>query len=92
MKASIARSVLKGGKVGALAGAAGSVLSGAAVVVTAPGWLPFIGGTLLISSAAVATGAAIGGGFGAALGGVSAFLREKQQERRFREEFGDIGR
>ena len=92
MKGPIARSALKGGKIGSLAGAVGSVATGAAVVVSTPAWLPFVGGTMLISTAAVATGAAIGGGCGAALGGVSAFLREKQQTRQFREEFGDIGR
>lgn len=86
----ITRSALQGGKIGGLAGAVGSVVSGAAVVVSTPAWLPFVGGSLLISTAAVLTGAAIGGGCGAAAGAVSGYVRDQQQKRQFREEFGDI--
>ena len=83
--------VVKGGLKGAVRGGAlgglASIASGTAVIVTTPVWLPWIGGSFLVAGATIAAWSAIGSGAGAVTGAACAYLRAKQQERRFRNIF-----
>lgn len=75
---------VRGGAVGGLA----SIVSGAAVIITAPAWLPGIGGSLLVAGATIAAWSAVGSGTGAITGGIWAYLRANQRDRHFRQMFG----
>lgn len=81
---------LSGGIKGAAVGAAASLATGAAVVVTAPAWLPFVGGTALIAAGTVALWSGIGSGLGAIVSGSRAYLKHKQEEAAFREAFPPV--
>ena len=75
---------VRGGAVGGIT----SIASGAAVIVTAPAWLPWIGGSLLVAATTIALWSAIGSGAGAVTGGAWAYFQAKQRERQFEELFG----
>jgi hypothetical protein len=83
--------VLKGGLKGAIRGGAvgglASIVSGAAVIVTTPAWVPWIGGSLVVAATTIAAWSVVGSGAGALTGGTWAYVRTKQQERRFRNIF-----
>jgi hypothetical protein len=78
---------LKGAIRGGAMGAAGSILTGAAVVVSTPAWVPWIGGTMLISGATMATWAMTGAAIGAVTGGAWGFVRARRLEGRFTRTF-----
>jgi hypothetical protein len=80
----ISKGVLKGMTKGGLVGSAASVATGAAVIVTAPAWVPFVGGAMAVSAATVATWAAIGAGVGAVSGGVAEYAKARKRDRDFR--------
>ncbi len=75
------KGALRGGPVTALA----SIVSGAAVVVTAPAWIPIVGGITAISMTAVTAAGVIGAGVGAAAGATAAFFKKRRTEKDFRE-------
>lgn len=85
--AAIATGSLKGLIRGGTGAAALSLLSGAAVVVTAPAWLPFIGGTLMVSGSTVAAWSATGAALGTVSGGTWSYVQERQFLNRFNQTF-----
>jgi len=82
------KGVLKGASKGGAIAAAASIATGAAVIVTAPAWVPIVGGTMVVSAATVATWTVIGTALGATSGGVRAFLKKKKLDDDFEREFG----
>jgi hypothetical protein len=79
----ISKGVMKGMTKGGLVGSAASIASGAAVIVTAPAWVPFVGGAMAVSAATVATWAAIGAGVGALSGGAFEYAKARKRDRDF---------
>ena len=79
----VAQGMLKGGVRGGVAGALLSIVSGAAVIVTIPSWLPFIGGAMAVSAATMATWSAIGGGAGVLIGGGKAYYAKQKSDKQF---------
>ena len=71
-QAQILKGGLKGAVRGGAVGATASIASGAAVVITAPAWLPWIGGSLLVAAGTMAVWSAVGSGAGAVTGGAWA--------------------
>lgn len=80
--------IIKGASRGSIVGVAASITTGAAVAFTAPAWLPFVGGALVISGATVATCAAVGAVAGGATGGGLAFWKIKRTEKKFNDLIG----
>ena len=76
--ANLAKSALRGAKQGGIAGVLLSVVTGTAVVATAPAWLPFVGGCAAVSTATVAAWGGVGAAVGAAAGGVCEAVRQKK--------------
>ena len=83
--AQVIKGSLKGAVRGGAVGATASIASGAAVVITAPAWLPWIGGSLLVAATTMAVWSAVGSGAGALTGGTWAFIRAKQRDQKFRQ-------
>lgn len=81
----ISKGVLKGLTKGGLVGSAASLATGAAVIVTAPAWVPFVGGAMAVSAATMATWAAVGAGVGAVSGGVFEYAKARKRDRVFRD-------
>lgn len=79
----ISKGVLKGLTKGGLVGSAASLATGAAVIVTAPAWIPVVGGAMAVSAATIATWAAIGAGVGAVGGGVFEYSKARKRDREF---------
>lgn len=84
--ARIVRGAIKGARRGGPAGVVLSLVSGAAVVFTLPGWIPFVASAWGISMSVVAAFAAIGAVLGAVLGA----LREKYAIQREDREFNEV--
>ena len=82
----VAQGMLKGGVRGSVAGAVLSIATGAAVIITAPTWLPFIGGAMAVSAATMATWSAIGGAAGVCIGGGKSYYDKHKRDK----EFNDI--
>lgn len=78
---------MKGASKGGMAGVVVAIGTGIAVVATAPAWLPFVGGMAVISTATVATCAAVGAGAGAVVGGTREHFKNKKIEETFDKEF-----
>jgi len=57
------------------------MVTGAAVIITTPVWLPCIGGSLLVAGATLASWTAAGSAVGALTGGTWAYLRNQQRNR-----------
>jgi hypothetical protein len=87
-QAQILKGSLKGAVRGGVVGATASIASGAAVVITAPAWLPWIGGSLLVAAGTMAVWSAVGSSAGAVTGGVWAYIRAKQRDQQFQKMFG----
>ena len=87
-QAQVVKGSLKGAVRGGAVGATASIASGAAVVITAPAWLPWIGGSLLVAAGTMAVWSAVASGAGAVSGGAWAYIRAKQRDREFRQLFG----
>ena len=87
-QAEVLKGVLRGAVRGSAAGALVSIATGAAVTLTAPAWLPFVGGAMLISAPTIARWAATGAVTGAVVGGTRAYIRKKRRDRKFNEIFG----
>ena len=87
-QAQILKGSLKGAVRGGAVGATASIASGAAVLITAPAWLPWIGGSLLVAGGTMAVWSALGSGAGAVTGGTWAYIRAKQRDRQFRQMLG----
>lgn len=85
--AAIAKGSLKGLVRGGTGAAALSLLTGAAVVVTAPAWIPIVGGTLMVSGSTVAAWSATGAALGTVSGGTWSYVRERRFENRFNQTF-----
>ena len=83
---------LKGAGPGGAAGAAASLATGAAVVATAPAWLPILGGAAVVSMATVGTCSVIGMGVGAASGAVAAYLKKRCIDKQFADTFQPPGK
>ena len=79
----VAQGMLKGGVRGSVTGAVLSIVSGAAVIVTAPTWLPFIGGAMAVSAATMATWSAIGGTAGVCIGGGKSYYDKHKRDKLF---------
>lgn len=85
--AQIVRGGLKGAVRGGALGGLASIASGAAVIITTPVWIPWVGGSLLIAGATIAAWSAVGSGAGALTGGAWAYYKARQQEHRFHQIF-----
>ena len=81
--ADISIAALKGFTKGGLVGSAACLATGAAVIVTAPAWVPFVGGAMAVSAATIATWAAIGACAGAVSGGAVEYAKAKKRDRDF---------
>ena len=79
----VAQGMLRGGTRGGVAGALLSIVSGAAVIVTAPAWLPWIGSSLIISAGAMATWSIIGGVAGVCIGGGKSYYDKHKRDKEF---------
>jgi hypothetical protein len=79
--------IIRGCAKGAAAGAAASIASGAAVIATAPAWLPFIGGTALVAGATITLWSALGGGIGSIVSGARAWRACKKEQEAFEQAF-----
>ena len=90
-QARVVAGALKGMAPGGAAGAVASLATGAAVMVTAPAWLPVVGGAAVVSMATVSTCSAIGMGVGAAGGAVAAYLRKRRIDKQFADTFEPSG-
>ena len=87
LHAAVAKGSLKGLIKGGASAAALSLATGAAVVVTAPAWVPVIGGTLMVSGSTVAAWSATGAAMGTVSGGAWSYLRERRFQHRFEQTF-----
>jgi hypothetical protein len=65
---------------GAMIGAALSVATGAAVVVSLPGSIPAVGGAIVVKAGTVATWSGVGSVVGAVAGGAVAYLRKRRDD------------
>jgi len=79
----VAQGMWRGGVRGSVAGALLSIVSGAAVIVTMPSWLPFIGGAMAVSAATMATWSAIAGAAGVCIGGGKAYYAKQKRDKQF---------
>lgn len=83
----VALGALKGLVRGGVGGTAASLVTGAAIVASAPAWLPFVGGSLVVSSATVAAWSAGGAAAGCVSGGLWSYVREHRFQHRFTNTF-----
>lgn len=83
-------SALRGGIKGAAAGAAASLATGAAVIVTAPAWVPFLGGTAVIAGTTVTLWSAFGGSMGAIVSGARAYWNIRREQEDFEKAFPPV--
>ena len=79
----VAQGMLRGGTRGGVAGALLSIVSGAAVIVTAPAWIPWIGGAMAVSAATMATWSVIGGAAGVCIGGGKSYYDKHKRDKLF---------
>lgn len=91
LDAAVATGALKGLVRGGVGGATASLVTGAAIVATTPAWLPFVGGSLVVSSATVAAWSTGGAVAGTLSGGVWSYIRERQFQERFNSTFKQKG-
>lgn len=84
----VSKGILKGATKGGLIIGAASVATGAAVIVTAPAWLPWVGGAMAVNAATVAAWGAIGAGVGAVSGGAIEYAKAKKRDKDFEKHFG----
>ena len=83
----IVKGALKGAVKGSATGSVASLVTGAAVTCTAPAWLPFVGGSMLVVGTTVALWGAIGASVGALTGGAWSWWEEEEKEAEFRKLF-----
>ena len=83
LDAAVATGALKGLVRGGIGGATASLVTGAAITASAPAWLPFVGGSLLVSGATVAAWSTGGAIAGTLSGGLWSYVRERQFQQRF---------
>jgi hypothetical protein len=84
----IAKGLLQGATKGGAAGAAASLVTGAAVILSAPAWLPIVGGTMAVSAATVAIWTAGGAVIGAFGNATRKYFALKKRDEIFKNEFG----
>jgi hypothetical protein len=87
LHARVLTGALSGGIKGAALGTAASLASGAAIVATAPAWLPFLGGTAVVALGTVAVWSGIGCGLGVVASGARAYSNHKAAVAEFEEAF-----
>jgi hypothetical protein len=87
LDAVVATGALKGLVRGGITGATASLVTGAAITASAPAWLPFVGGSLLVSGATVAAWSTGGAVAGCLSGGLWSYVRERQFQQRFNNTF-----
>lgn len=83
----VAMGAMSGAVRGGTVGAAASVVTGAAVIVTAPAWLPWVGGSMVVSTAVLGAWTAAGTAAGAVVGGAKAYRDKRRIDRLFDTEF-----
>ena len=71
----------RGASKGAMAGAALSIVTGAAVVAAGTGGLPLVGGIMIVKTGTVSAWAAVGSVAGAICGGTMACLKQRRGKR-----------
>lgn len=81
------RRAFSGSVKGGAAGAAASLATGAAVIVTTPAWLPFVGGGAVVALATVTAWSITGSAVGAIVAGGRAYFQHQREERAFAEAF-----
>ena len=84
------RGAMYGGLRGGAAGAAASIASGAAIVFTAPAWLPFVGGSAMVALGTVAIWSTTGSALGATVAAARAYYKHHNEERAFNQAFPPI--
>ena len=89
-QAHVVKGGLKGAIRGGAMGATAAIASGAAVVITTPAWMPWIGGSMLVTAEHAGPLDRRRVRAGALTGGAWAYIRAKQRNRLFRQTFGRI--
>jgi membrane protein DedA with SNARE-associated domain len=87
LHAAMFKGCLKGLLRGGTSGAALSLVTGAAITVSAPAWVPFVGGALLVSGSTVMAWSVTAAAIGGVSGGTWSYVRERRWQRRFNETF-----
>ena len=88
--AKVLRGALAGGVKGSAGGALASIATGAAVITTAPAWIPWIGGASAVALGKVAAWSAAGACLGAVTGGSTSWWRYERDVRAFAEAFPEL--
>jgi hypothetical protein len=83
----VLRRAFSGAVKGGAAGAAASLATGAAVIVTTPAWLPFIGSSAVVALATVTAWSMTGSAVGAVMAGARACFQHQREERAFADAF-----
>ena len=86
----VLRRAFSGGIKGGAAGAAASLATGAAVIVTTPAWLPLIGSSAVVALATVTAWSTTGSALGAIVAGGRAYFEHQREERAFAAAFPPI--
>jgi hypothetical protein len=79
----VAKAAASGAAKGGAVGAVASLATGAAIIVTAPAWLPFVGGAAAVSMATVGAWAAGGAAVGALGHGACKAKKLSDQQKQF---------
>jgi hypothetical protein len=83
----VAMGAMKGATRGGLVGAVASIATGTAVVVTTPAWLPWVGGSMVVSATIFAAWTAAGTAVGVVTGGAKALHDKRKIDKLFDKEF-----
>jgi len=86
-QATVTTGAMKGAVRGATVAVLASIATGAAVMVTALAWIPFVGGSMVVSAAAMTAWPVAGTAAGAAIGGAKAYRNKRKIDRKFEQEF-----
>jgi hypothetical protein len=81
---------LAGAVKGSACGALASLATGAAIITTAPAWLPWLGGASAVALGKVAAWSAAGACIGAVAGGSLSSWKHQQAANAFAEAFPDL--
>ena len=85
----VAVSSISGAVKGGAVGVGLSLATGAAVIATAPAWVPFVGGTAAVSATTVGVWSVCGAAVGAISNGAATAYKTHKTNQRFAKTFGE---